>query len=97
MTIDWKKDMKDAMWSVFWIQQNSGKECTESDKIALKESVARLIRMATQKTAGQRKARFGVDWNAMEHTMLSIVLAATSLCLHGEFGEMPDTIEEADP
>ncbi len=95
--IDWKKDMKDTTWAMFWIQQNSGKDSTESDKTALKENVARLIRMATQKTAGQRKAKGDVDWNAMEHTMLSIVLAATSLCLHGEFGEMPEYIEEADP
>ena len=96
MAIDWKKDMKDTMWAMFWIQQNSGKDSTESDKTALKENVARLIRMATQKNAGQRKVKDCVDWNAMEHTMLTIVLAAISLCLHGEFGDMPDTIEEAD-
>ena len=94
--IDWKKDMKDTMWAMFLLQLNTGKDTTESDKAALKENVARLIRMATQKTAGQRKAKSDVDWNALEHTMLTIVLAATSICLHGEFGEMPDTIDEAD-
>ena len=94
--IDWKKDMKDTMWAMFWLQQNAGKDSTEADKTALKGNVARLIRMATQKTAGQRKAKSDVDWNAMEHTMLTIVLAATSLCLHSEFGDMPDTIDEAD-
>ena len=94
--IDWKKDMKDTTWAMFWIQQNAGKVSTEGDKIALKENVARLIRMATQKTAGQRKAKGDIDWNAMEHTVMTIVLAATSLCLHGEFGDMPETIDEAD-
>lgn len=81
---------------MFWIQQNVGKASTEGDKIALKENVARLIRMTTQKTAGQRKVKGDVDWYALEHTMLTIVLAATSICLHGEFGDMPDTIDEAD-
>lgn len=94
--IDWKKDMKDTMWAMFLLQLNTGKDTTESDKAALKENVARLIRMATQKNAGQRGSKDCVDWNALEHTMLTIVLSATSLCLHGEFGEMPDTIDEAD-
>ena len=94
--IDWKTDVKDTMWSMFWLKANTGNIGTENDREAIKESVARLIRMATQKTAGQRKIKDHVDWSALEHTMMSICVCATSLALAGEFGPMPDTINEAD-
>lgn len=93
--IDWKKDMKDTMWSMFWLKANTGDIGTEADKETMKENVARLIRMTTQKTAGQRKASGHIDWNCLEHTMLAICCCATSLALAGEFGPMPDTIDEA--
>lgn len=96
MKINWQQDMKDTMWAMFWMKANAGDIGTEQDKEALKDNVARLIRMATQKTAGQRSAKSHVSWAAMEHTMLAIVCAATSLALAGEFGPMPDFIEEAD-
>ena len=92
--IDWQQDCKDAMWSMFWLKANAGDVGTERDKEALKDSVARLIRMATQKTAGQRGSAGHVDWNALEHTTMNIVCCATSLALAGEFGPMPEFIEE---
>jgi hypothetical protein len=81
---------------MFWLKVNAGDLGTERDKESLKDSVARLIRMTTQKTAGQRHISSHVDWNSWEHTMMNIVCCATSLALAGEFGPMPEFIEEAD-
>lgn len=91
--IDWKKNMRDTMWAMFWLKANAGDVGSESDRELLKECVARMILMATQKTAGQRGASGHIDWNALEHTMLMICCCATSLALAGEFGPMPDSIE----
>ena len=93
--IDWQADCKDAMWSMFWVQQNH-QPGAGADKEALKENVARLIRLATQKTAGQRGSKKDVHWDAVTPTIMSIVCCATALCLSGEFGDMPDTIDEPD-
>lgn len=95
-SIDWKKDVKNTMWSMFWLKENAGETRTESDRETIKENIARLIRMTTQKTAGQRGMKDHVDWGAMEHTMLSICCCATSMALAGEFGPMPDVIDEAE-
>lgn len=91
--IDWQKDMKDTMWSMFWMQQNHGDGDTEADKEALKEAVARLIRMSTQKTTGNYLKKDGFSFDSFDLTIMTIVCAATSLCLHGEFGDMPERIE----
>lgn len=96
MKIDWKKDLKDAMWAMFWLGNPEDRRTSDTDRENLKENVARLIRMATQKTAGQRKSVGHVDWNAMEHTVMSITLCATQMALNGDFGPMPEIIEEAD-
>ena len=50
--IDWQANCKDAMWGMFWVQQNH-QPGAGADKEALKENVARLIRLTTQKTAGK--------------------------------------------
>ncbi len=92
MKIDWEKDCKDAMWSMFWVSHERGD--TTADEESLKENVARLIRMATQKTAGQRKPKADIDWNAITPTLMNIALSATAMCLNGRFGEMPKYIEE---
>lgn len=94
MKVDWKKNCKDTMWAMFWL--GADKDTCEADKEALKENVARLIRMTTQKNAGQRGVKDCIDWNCLEHTMMTIVCAATKLALMGEFGDMPEMIEEAD-
>ena len=90
--IDWQQDCKDAMWSMFWVAR--GNADTTADEESLKENVARLIRMATQKNSGQRRQTKSVDWNAMDPTLMNIALCATALCLNGKFGDMPDNIEE---
>lgn len=91
--IDWQKDLKNTMWAMFWVKQNVDPGDIEADKAALKENVARLIRMTTQKNAGQRGAKDGLDWKSLDTTLMMIACAATSLCLSGALGEMPETIE----
>lgn len=91
--IEWDRDCKDAMWSMFWLAHGHPHE---ADTELLKENVARLIRMTTQKTAGQRGSKKDVDWTALTPTIMSILCAATALCLDGVFGDMPATIDEPD-
>ncbi len=94
--IDWRSGLKDAMWSMFWVRQNIGKEDVEADKQALKENVARLILLTTQKIgcdANKRGLKNALDWNSLDTTIMGIVCAAASLCLSGEFGEMPEKID----
>lgn len=92
--IDWQKDCKDAMWSMFWVGRQHGKR--KSDPEGLKVMVARLVRLATQKTAGQRGAKKDLDWNSLTPTIMNICIEATAMCLNGDLGEMPSMIEE-DP
>lgn len=95
--IDWQAGLKDAMWSMFWFKNNAGSADNEADKEALKENVAWLIHATTQKVgydAKKRGLRNAVDWNQLDTRIMSIVCAATSLCLNGEFGEMPEVIDD---
>lgn len=91
--IDCKKNMKDAMWALFLTRENSGNDCTYFDKMTLKENVARLVLMTTQKNGELYESKDCVDWNSLEPTMFAIVCAATHLAMHGAFGKMPETIE----
>ena len=92
-SIDWRKDLKNSMWSMFWVIQNSSGADFEMNKAALKENVARLIRMTTQKNAGQRGVKDCLDWDSLDTTLMGITCAATALCLSGALGDMPDFIE----
>ena len=92
-SINWRNGLKDGMWSMFWVQQNLSPSDTERDKSVLKENVARLIRLTTQKNAGQRGVKDCLDWNSLDTTLMMIACSATSLCLSGVLGDMPDTIE----
>ena len=95
--IKWQDGLKDAMWSMFWFVDEKGSPDNEADKQKLKECVARLIRATTQKVgydAQKRGLRNAVDWNTLDTEIMTIVCLATSLCLHGEFGEMPEEVEE---
>lgn len=92
MAIDWQKDCADTMWAMFWMGQQNRKAKPNSE--ALKVQVARLIRMTTQKTSGQRGAKGDIDWNGLMPTLINIAAEATALCLSGELGEMPKEIDE---
>lgn len=92
--IDCKRNVKDAMWSMFWLGDD--RERIEISREVMRENVARLIAMTTQKSAGQRGAKNHISWDSLEVTIMNILCAATSLALSGEFGEMPETID-GDP
>ena len=100
MMIDWQSDLKDAMWSMFWVARNqdgAGPAAVDPDDAeSLKESVARLIRMTTQKTAGQRSVKNHLDWKQLDTVLMNIACITTRMCLDGVFGKMPEKIEE-DP
>lgn len=46
-----KNDIKDFMWSMFWMTH----EVQKADIDLLEDDIKTLIKMTTQKTAGQRK------------------------------------------
>lgn len=100
MKIDWQSDLKDAMWSMFWVARNqdgAGEPKIEpEDAESLKESVARLVKMTTQKTAGQRSVKSHLDWKSLDTVLMNIACIATRMCLDGVFGDMPKLIE-GDP
>ena len=93
MKIEWESNCKDAMWSMFWLTQGHPHG---ADTEALKEDVARLIRLTTQKTAGQRGIKEGIPWESFTPTVMNILCTVTALCLDGVFGDMPATIDEPD-
>lgn len=58
---------------------------------ALKEYVYDLIKMTTQKTAGQRKeVKDNISWDELDMTLMSIVIEATALVLSGRLDELKD-------
>ena len=75
-------DLKDTMWH--FLQDGRQKENIP----ALKEYVYDLIRMATQKDAGQRGNAKNIPWEHLEMTMFSIVCEATALVLSGRLDEL---------
>lgn len=64
---------------------------------ALKEYVYDLVRMTTQKTAGQRKtAKNGIPWEELDMTLMSIVIEATALVLSGELDQLEKKTDRAE-
>lgn len=92
---DWRKNLKDDMFSMFLLERSKGEPVdVEHEKETLKEYCARMVRMATQKTAGQRGLKDDLDaLNTLELTEMTIIICACRLCLAGALGPMPDRIE----
>lgn len=93
--IDWQENCKDAMWSMFALNPHPDPETVEIDKETVRDNVARLVRLSTQKGGG-----YGVGSNPSYIDMrdlplieVSILIATTRLALGGYFGEMPEKIE----
>ena len=80
--------VKDAMWSMFW----RGKQ--RANLPELEESVKRLIRMATQKNAGQRGDLTCIDWNTLDMEFMRIAIEATALVLDDRFQELKEEWED---
>ena len=71
--------IKDAMWSMFW----AGKQ--KANLPELEDSVKRLIRMATQKNAGQRDDTTYIDWKTLDMEFMRIAIEATAFVLDDRF------------
>ena len=76
--------IKDTMWAMFW------KGNQKADLEGLEESVQRLIRMATQKNAGQRGDATCIDWNSLDMGLMRIAIEATALVLDERFDKLKE-------
>lgn len=75
-------DLKDFMWKFL---MDKGQK---SNIPALKEHVYDLIKMTTQKDAGQRKTKSNISWDELDMTLMSIVIEATALVLSGDLDKL---------
>lgn len=97
--IDWQKDCVQTMWHLSVLERRKRNfRLTEDDRqdmiAMLKDNVARYVRMATQKTAGQRGNVGDLDFDTIDMTAMTIIIAAVDLCLDEQtFGRMPDKID----
>lgn len=75
--------IKDTMWC--FLMDKGQKENIP----ALKEAVYRLIKMTTQKTAGQRTTKkTDINWDSLDMELMRIVIEATCLVLSGRLDEL---------
>lgn len=80
MGYKYKNDIKDFMWSMFWMSHDTHK--ADIDK--LEDDIKTLIQMTTQKTAGQRIDKIkDVSWDNLERIQMNIICGATALYLTG--------------
>ncbi|WP_242962516.1 hypothetical protein, partial [Gemmiger sp. An50] len=70
--------IKDTMWKFL---MDKGQK---SNIDALKEYVYDLIKMTTQKDAGQRRVKSNISWDELDMVIMSIVIEATALVLSGD-------------
>ncbi len=83
MTTNPANAIKDTMWR-FLIDKGQ-----QANIPALKEYVYDLIKLTTQKTAGQRAtAKSDIPWEHLDMTLMSIVIEATALVLSGELDKI---------
>lgn len=82
--------VKDFMWSMFW----KGNQKVNLEE--LEDSVKRLIRMATQKNAGQRGQATCIDWKSLDMELMRIAIEATCLVLDDRFEELKQEWEGED-
>ncbi|WP_418871403.1 hypothetical protein [Selenomonas bovis] len=80
-----KHDIKDFMWSMFWMTH----EVQKADIDQLEDDIKTLIKMTTQKTAGQRKDKMkDISWDNLERIQMNIICGATVLYLTGCLDEL---------
>lgn len=80
--------IKDTMWDFL----KDGKQ--KANIPALKEYVYDLIKMTTQKDAGQRGTSGNIPWEHLDMTIFSIVCEATALVLSGKLDKLEDKEDE---
>lgn len=84
-----KNDIKDFMWSMFWMTH----EVQKADIDQLEDDIKTLIKMTTQKTAGQRKDKMkDISWDNLERIQMNIICGATTLYLTGCLDDMRELI-----
>lgn len=80
--------IKDTMWAMFW----KGKQ--KANLPELEEAVKRLIRMATQKNAGQRGDATCISWDTLDMEFMRIAIEATAFVLDDRFQALKEAWEE---
>ena len=81
------KGIKDTMWAMFW----KGKQ--KANLPELEEAVKRLIRMTTQKNAGQRKDATCIDWSTLDMEFMRIAIEAAAFVLDDRFEKLKEEWE----
>ena len=81
------KGIKDTMWAMFW----KGKQ--KANLPELEDSVKRLIRMTTQKNAGQRKDATCIDWSTLDMEFMRIAIEAAAFVLDDRFEKLMEDWE----
>ena len=81
------KGIKDTMWAMFW----KGKQ--KANLPELEDSVKRLIRMTTQKNAGQRKDATCIDWSTLDMEFMRIAIEAAAFVLDERFQKLKEEWE----
>ena len=81
------KGIKDTMWAMFW----KGKQ--KANLPELEDSVKRLIRMTTQKNAGQRKDATCIDWSTLDMEFMRIAIEAAAFVLDDRFEKLKEEWE----
>ncbi len=88
MTTNPANAIKDTMWKFL---MDKGQQANIP---ALKEYVYDLIKLTTQKTAGQRAtAKNDIPWEHLDMTLMRIVIEATALVLSGELDKLTEGTE----
>ena len=84
--------VKDTMWAMFW------KGNQKADLESLEESVQRLIRMATQKNAGQSDYAkcTDINWDTLDMELMRIALEATAFVLDERFDKLKEEWRDED-
>ena len=74
--------LKDIMWTFL---MDKGQK---ADIPQFKASVYNLIKMATQKDAGQRPPYKNINWDTLDMELMHIAIEATALVLSGRLDEL---------
>lgn len=82
------KGIKDTMWAMFW----KGKQ--KANLPELEDSVKRLIRMTTQKNAGQRKDATCIEWSTLDMEFMRIAIEAAAFVLDERFQKLKEEWED---
>ncbi len=85
---EYENGIMDSMWTMFQMGQQ------KANLPQLEECCKMLIRMATQKTAGQRGKESDIPWTgSLNMTLMNIAVEATCLVLDKRFPKLKEEWE----